>query len=152
MTFEEFIKEFYLWSINNVEIRQENTNFSICPYAKKARLDDKIYFIDCSREIIFNPTEIIFDNYQIAILWLDKNIGNLDNHIKLLNDKYPKLTFFKSTTDSGYFAKNFTNCIFVQQKDDLLEKRNFLKNTDYYKNWPAWYYNKIIHESNGITK
>jgi hypothetical protein len=56
----------------------------------------------------------------------------------------PDLLYFTSTRSSGHFVKNFTDCVFIQLKDDILAKRQHLKSTDYYDNWPKNYYNKIM--------
>jgi len=61
-----------------------------------------------------------------------------------LSVKNDNLLYFTSTRTSGHFVKNFTDCVFVQRKDDLLEKRTHLKdNTTYYDSWPIDYYKLI---------
>jgi len=127
MTFEEFKNKFIEWTVNKIEN-------GVCPFAKKARLTDKIQFLDWrySQEQQFDQT------YDIAVAWTGS--------MPVYKDHTEDLYFFTSTKDSGFFAKNFTNVIFIQKKKDINEKRNFLRKTDYYNNWPDWYYKEITGE------
>ena len=59
----------------------------------------------------------------------------------------PDLLYFTSTRESGHFVKNFTDCVFIQLKGDIMEKRKYLKNTKYYDSWPADYYKLITGDS-----
>ena len=58
-------------------------------------------------------------------------------------EKHHDLLYFTSTTTSGHFAKNFTDCVFIQLRDDLVEKRKYLHTTRYYESWPLDYYKLI---------
>ena len=145
MTFNNFKLEFLNWIIENIETKQKDVNFSICPYAKKARLQNKIQFIDCSdgdlkKMLNFNQKE-----FDIGVVWLKDNIENVSEKLKKFKDKNPNLLYMLSTKNSGHFAKNFTNCIFIQNKNDIENKRNYLKDLGYYENWPSSYYDKIIN-------
>jgi hypothetical protein len=63
-------------------------------------------------------------------------------------DANPDLLYFTSTRDSGHFVKNFTDCVFIQLRGDIMKKRNYLKdNTTYYDNWPDAYYTLITGET-----
>jgi len=136
MTFEEFKIKFIEWAISEVEPK-------ICPFAKKARLQDKIQFIDCPRGIYGEFLEFNPNRYDIGIAWLGDFTAGIEDELADLRKHNPDLFYFLSTTDSGYFTKNFTNCVFIQKKDDILEKRDWLKTIGYYENWPDWYYNDI---------
>ena len=127
MLFEEFKERFIEWSISSIEK-------GICPFAKKARLENKIQFLDWSEN---ENEQFDQDNYQIAIAWTDDRIVNIPHT--------ESLYYFTSTKDSGYFAKNFTNCVFIQKKNDIDEKRTMLHDIGYYDNWPREYYEEIIH-------
>lgn len=140
MTFEEFKETFLDWTVKNIE------EPGVCPYAKKARLQDKIQFIDCPRGIYGEFLEFDSDRYDIGIAWLGEYTSGIDQELDDLRASNPDLYYFLSTPNSGYFAKNFTNCVFIQKKDDILEKREYLKTTGYYNNWPKWYYDEICTE------
>ena len=145
MTFNNFKLEFLNWMTENIEPKQKDVGFSICPYAKKARLQNKIQFIDCSdgdlnKILNFNQKE-----YDICIVWLKDNIKNVNKNLKYFENKNPDLLYMLSTKHSGNFVKNFTNCIFIQNKKDIENKRNYLMSLGYYKNWPSSYYEKIIN-------
>ena len=104
--------KFLEWTENVIEQKKDD-GFAICPFAKKARLDNKIQFIDCT---IATSELLEFDKakYEIGIAWLgdDVNMAIIDEVLELYKAENPDLLYFTSTTDSGYFAKNFTNCVF----------------------------------------
>lgn len=147
MTFEEFKIKFINWSTKDIESVNKESGYPICPYAKRARLQKKIQFIHIKQGILdefleFNPAE-----YEIGVAWLDNSaVHGIEPKLKKLRMYNQHLLYFLSTPDSGYFIKNFTNCVFIQKKKDILEKRAYLKTTEYYNNWPAWYYNEICKE------
>ena len=45
--FEEFKKDFTNWMITRLEVNKED-GYPTCPYARTARVQDKLQFIDCS--------------------------------------------------------------------------------------------------------
>ena len=137
MTFTEFKQKFLDWAVENIEKK------GVCPYAKKARLENKIQFIDCPRGVYGEFLEFDDDNYDIGVAWLGEYTSGIEHELDDLRKQNPHLLYFLSTPDSGYFAKNFTNCVLIQNKQDILEKRDYLKTTDYYNDWPEWYYNEI---------
>lgn len=143
MTFEEFQEAFTKWSIDEIEAKKID-GWPVCPYAKQARVQNKIQFIDAS----IDPAEIRkFDseNFEIGIAWLDgaDNLKGAVNLCKYLSEVNPHLLYFKSTPESGFFTKNVSNCIFIQLKGDILEKREHLLTTTYYDSWPAEYFEEI---------
>jgi hypothetical protein len=90
---------------------------------------------------------------MIAICWLgDEPIYTQKYINQKLNEfnsdpAHKNLLFFLSNTESGAFAKNFTNCIFVQIKSDIMSRREYLKTTNYYDTWPDEYYKYITGEN-----
>jgi hypothetical protein len=143
MNFDIFQMKFLEWTENVIEQKKDD-GFAICPFAKKARLDNKIQFIDCT---IATSELLEFDKekYEIGIAWLgdDANMAIIDEVLELYKAENPDLLYFTSTTDSGYFAKNFTNCVFIQLRGDIDNRREQLHKTKYYDSWPEHYY-KII--------
>lgn len=143
MTFEEFKTSFLKWSEEKIETKKDD-GFSVCPYAKHARINNKVVFIDARDNLVENLLTFDKEEYEIGIAWIDGvDIDFVEQEISKLHDEYPDLLYFTSTTDSGYFVKNFTNCVFIQLRNDILERRNQLHNTKYYDSWPEDYY-KII--------
>ena len=143
MNFDTFVSTFLTWTESKIEVKKDD-GFPVCPFARKARIQDKIQFIDAR----VNPSEqlLTFDKerYEIGIAWmgdsLDYDIDELSEKMEKIN---PDLFYFSSTNKSGHFVKNFTNCIFIQLKHDILEKRQYLKSTRYYDSWPSEYFKLI---------
>ena len=147
MTFEQFKSDFLKWSEEKIESKKSD-GFAVCPYAKHARVNNKIQFIDAREEIFDALMSFDKDTYEIGIAWVDGvDLLLVEDIIENLNVKEPELMYFISTTDSGHFVKNFTNCVFIQLSGDILEKREQLHKTNYYKSWPEAYY-KIITGGN----
>lgn len=144
MTFNEFTEEFNSWSIEKIEAKKID-GFPVCPYARKARMEEKVQYIDASDDISLIRT---FDdkNFEIGIAWLGNDDSNLKaavNTCKFLAELNPNLMYFSSTPHSGYFEKNISYCIFIQLKDDLELKRGQLMQTTYYDSWPKEYFEEI---------
>lgn len=150
-SFNEFKQKFLSWTETVIEEKQPN-GFPVCPYARQARLNNQIQFIDIRDNIDRCVSGLNLKKYMIAICWL----GNepiytqkyIDTKIQEYNSDpaHNNLLFFLSNPQSGEFAKNFTNCIFVQIKSDIMSRRDYLKTTNYYDNWPAEYYKYITGE------
>lgn len=144
MTFEEFKESFLKWTEENIESKKED-GFPICPFARKARLQNKIQFIDATSDIYESLELFDKSSFEIGIAWVgdEVNMRFVDYALDRLKHKNSDLLYFTSTTESGHFAKNFTNCVFIQLHDDIMEKRKYLHTTSYYENWPKWYYELI---------
>ena len=50
MTFELFQERFLKWTEETIEAKQDN-GFPICPFARKARLQNKIQFINALTDV-----------------------------------------------------------------------------------------------------
>ena len=150
-SFNKFKNDFIAWSCNNIETIQDN-GFPICPYARQARLNNEIQFIDCRDNIDRSVSALNLKKYMIAICWLgDEPIYTqkyIDQKIEEYNSdpSHKNLLFFLSDLQSGAFVKNFTHCIFVQIKSDIMSRRSHLKTTKYYENWTPEYYKYITGE------
>jgi hypothetical protein len=94
-------------------------------------------------------TQINLKKYMIAICWLGDEPIYTQKYINQKLEEFntdpahKNLLFFLSNTESGAFAKNFTNCIFVQIKSDIMSRREYLKTTKYYENWTPEYFKYI---------
>lgn len=143
MTFQDFQDTFLKWTEEVIEAKKPD-GFPICPFARKARLQNKIQFIDARNDSMNNLESFDKENYEIGIAWVDGcDMIDMEALTVQLKEKHPDLLYFTSTTDSGHFAKNFTNCIFIQLHDDIMSKRQYLHTTKYYDNWPDFYYKLI---------
>ncbi len=154
MNFDDFINKFLQWTEETIEKPRSDLDAQpICPFARKARLQKKIQFID-ARDSLEHVKTFDKEKFEIGIVWLG-DIDDLEPVEKFCEEHMeanPELLLFTSTRDSGHFTKNFTDCIFVQLRGDILKKREYLKNkTDYYKNWPDEYYKLITGESKKVN-
>ena len=146
MTLDEFQSKFLEFTEKQVEPLKDD-GYPVCPYAKSARIKRALQFIDGRSDLAvmdtFDP-----DTYQMGIVWL----GDLDDITPIekicegYSKKNPHLLYFTSTRNSGHFVKNFTDCVFIQLKGDILTKRKHLKTIGYYDNWPNDYYKIITGE------
>ena len=143
MNFHEFQNKFLEWTETEIEAKKLD-GFPVCPFARKARLQNKIQFID-ARDNQMDTYELFDkDTYEIGIAWVNGcDMREVEEMCSSLTEKHPDLLYFTSTTKSGHFVKNFTNCVFIQLRDDIVEKRSFLHKTSYYDSWPQEYYNSI---------
>ena len=143
MNFQEFQNKFLEWTETEIEAKKLD-GFPICPFARKARLQNKIQFIDARDNQSDTYETFDKDQYEIGIAWVDGcDMDEVEFVIEQQMQKHEDLLYFTSTTTSGHFAKNFTNCVFIQLRDDLTEKRKYLHTTKYYDSWPVDYYKLI---------
>jgi len=143
MNFQEFQDKFLEWTQEEIEAKKLD-GFPICPFARKARLQNKIQFIDARDNLASSYDMFDKETYEIGIAWVDGcDMSEVEKIIELQATKDTDLLYFTSTTTSGYFTKNFTNCVFIQLRGDLEEKRKYLHTTKYYDSWPLDYYKMI---------
>lgn len=144
MTFEQFQEQFIDWTINVIEAKRDS-GFPICPFARKARLQGKIQFIDARDLSLEKFREFDDTTYEIGIAWIEGNdVDSIPDMLEVMHKENPELLYFISTKDSGHFAKNFQDCVFIQLRGDLEEKRAYLHSTSYYDSWPEDYYKSIV--------
>jgi hypothetical protein len=146
MTFDDFKKKFLAWSEEKIETKKDD-GFPVCPYARFARLNNKVQFLD-ARDSLDVLHDFDDSTYEIGIAWLgdDANVDLVDSALYTYKEAHPQLLYFTSTPTSGHFAKNFTKCVFIQLRGDILEKRSQLHNTKYYESWPDFYYKMIMED------
>tara|TARA_B100000929_G_scaffold290774_1_gene285857 strand:- start:1141 stop:1584 length:444 start_codon:yes stop_codon:yes gene_type:complete len=145
MTLDEFQIKFLKFAEESVEPLKDD-GYPVCPYAKSARIKKALQFVDARDNVLALES---FDHvkYQMAICWLGDvdDMSSIEKTCEELREKHSHLLYFTSTRTSGNFVKNFTDCVFIQRKSDLLEKRKHLhENTTYYDSWPVDYYNLIM--------
>ena len=144
MNFETFQMKFLEWTEKSVESKKSD-GFSVCPYAKKARLENKIQFINAMSNTIDQLQSFDKEKFEIGIAWLGDNtdMQTVEYELEIMRQKNPDLLYFTSTPNSGYFVQNFTNCVFIQLQQDIMHRRQQLHTTKYYDSWPEYYYKLI---------
>lgn len=145
----EFSNKFLEWTEKEIEAKKLD-GFPVCPYARRARLQNKIQFIDSRVQETLLDSFLSFDKdqFEIGIAWLgdqdDEYMSMVSSILADLSEKNPDLLYFTSTRTSGHFTKNISDCVFIQLKGDILDKREYLHTTKYYDSWPRDYYHSII--------
>lgn len=153
-------KDLIEWVRRLSERRDELGGFSICPFAKKAMEDKKIFM----EKVKFNPVPHIReymeylngfgnDSYEVAIFYFDdvKFVTNEDLLIiikELQRTDKNRIYLKDHPDDPGYINGVITGnqkfpMILVQPAAKLKEAREKLKRTDYYDNWSDEYKHEI---------
>jgi len=141
--FEQFQKDFLEWVITKVEPLKDD-GYPVCPYAKTARVQNKLQFIDCSGP---NPEAMLeFDPRikMVGVCYFGDEIDLDTIDLTTIKELNPDLMYFKSTKTSGHFVKNIYDLILIQIRPELLRRRASLHKTSYYDSWPAEYYKRIM--------
>lgn len=138
------------WLKNFVEVPNKNLNgWSPCPYARQARLDNKIKIIVQELETnvlasVENNLEFLDKDVEVIIFCFDPNKilpEELLDNISSLNKKYSDLIFLEDHPAMQEYINgvkmNFGECVLVlaQKKDKLNDASNKLKNKGYYDCW-----------------
>lgn len=143
------------WIKHISEKRSELGGFSICPFAKKAFEDKKIFwsYISGFEDVsyIMRYLESMPDYELVAFFNLGKNLTNQDLLciIESLNKEMPDMVFLKDHPDApGYINGVYTGngeypVILAQPRSKLIEAREKLKKTKYYDCWSEEYKNEI---------
>jgi hypothetical protein len=143
------------WVDKVSEKRPELDGKAICPFARKAYDDGKVFwsYINYEAEMyIESYIDSFKQDYElIAFINLGKNLTNDEciSIIKSLNKKYSEIIFLKDHPDDpGYIKGLFTGngefpIILAQPKDKLNLARQKLLKTGYYKFWDEEYRKEI---------
>lgn len=135
--------------------RDELGGFAICPFAKKALEDKKIFWSYITYEpieYICRYMESINTEYEVVLFFnLGKNLTDKDccDIIKELNKRFSEITFLKDHPDNpGYIQGLSTSngeypIILAQPKTELNRARQKLSKTGYYKYWDDEYKKEI---------
>ena len=141
--FEQFKKDFTDWMIDQLEVNKED-GYPTCPYARTARVQDKLQFIDCSG---FNPDAMLeFDPRvkMVGVCWFGDDVDLDTINLEQMKELNPELMYLQSTKTSGHFVQNISNVILIQIRSELLRRRASLHKSSYYDSWPAEYYKEIM--------
>jgi len=148
-------KDLITWVQRLSEKKSELGGFNVCPFAKKAMEDKKVFLSYIGFESESYILRYIESTPDFEIIVFYNLIGNLDdedlkNIISKLQSKRNDLIFLKDHPDNpGYInGVNTSNSkypvILVQPRKSLEEAREKLKSTDYYDYWSEEYKNEIM--------
>ena len=91
MTFEQFQEQFIDWTINFIEAKRDS-GFPICPFARKARLQGKIQFIDARDLSLEKFREFDDTKYEIGIAWIEGNdVDSIPDMLEVMHKENPEL-------------------------------------------------------------
>ena len=92
-----------MWSEERIE-QKKIDGFPVCPFARKARLQDKIQFLDCRSLQSYALEQFDRTQYEIGIAWLgdidDDSVAEIEIICEQLAEKNPDLLYFTSTIES----------------------------------------------------
>ena len=154
--FETYMKE---WILNDLSspVAVLN-NFSKCPYAKTAFLENKVLFADGSTNLPVVVKNIIahWDNQptEVVVIHLGDSISSedIETTVDTLNQQYmlEDFIFLDDHVDNEECMYNVVfnngkyNVLFLQKKSKLDLATKKLEKLGYYKNWTEEYYNKVV--------
>jgi hypothetical protein len=135
--------------------RDELGGFSICPFAKKALEDKKVFWSYIGYEVedyISRYMEANTEDYEVIIFFnVTKNLTNQDciDIIGRLNKSFSDIIFLKDHPSEPGFINGVSTgneeypIILAQPKGKLMVARNTLKKTKYYDYWEDEYKKEI---------
>lgn len=120
-----------------------------CPYAKKAWMEGKV---DVKSFTTFEQMEEDFKELKEVMIFRfgDISAEDLEDIAKEYNQKYPDLLFLEEHPDlveyfNGLTVNHGTAMLIVQDRKELEEAREKLKNTGYYDNWSEELKDRILN-------
>ena len=149
-------KDLIGWIKRLSESKTELGGFSICPFAKKALEEKKIFWsyigYECESYIL-RYIEVTPEFEVVAFFNLKGNLTDKDllSIITKLQVKRPDMVFLKDHPDNPGFISgvNTSNgeypVILVQPRDKLEEAREKLMKTNYYDYWSEDYKKEILN-------
>ena len=155
-------KDLINWIQRISERKDELGGFNVCPYAKKALEDKKVFWSYIGQECeayILRYIEMTPDFEVIVFYNLKKNLTdeNLKDIISKLQSKRNDMIFLKDHPDSPGFIQGLNTgngeypIILAQPTDKLLSAREKLNKAGYYEYWDEKYKEEIWgygHKSN----
>ena len=149
-------KDLINWVKRISEKKDELGGFSVCPFAKKALEEKKVFWSYIGEECeayILRYIEMTPDFEVIVFYNLKKNLTdeNLKSIISSLQSKRNDMIFLKDHPDNPGFINgvNTSNgeypTILVQPRDKLDEARSKLMKTKYYDYWSEDYKKEILN-------
>jgi hypothetical protein len=148
-------KDLINWIQKISEKKDELGGFNICPFAKKALEEKKVFWSYIGYESVAYILRYIeaTPEFEIIIFYnLSKNLTDEDllSIIAKLQIKMPDMVFLKDHPDNPGFINgvNTSNgeypTILVQPRNKLIEAREKLLKTKYYDSWSEEYKKEIF--------
>jgi len=146
------------WILNDLSnpIKQLN-NFSKCPYAKTAYLENKVKFYNNSEFLLEVVDKIVKEwndeQIEVAVIDLgDISKEKIESTVDMLNKQYIPLDFVflddhvknEERMNNIVFNNGKYNVLFLQRKSKLDLATKKLEKLGYYKNWTKEYYNEVV--------
>jgi len=143
------------WISRLTKTRDELGGFSICPFAKKAMEEHKVFFYYIGYQVENQITQYIDltpnDFEVICFINLEKNLTDDDllSIISKLQQKLPQYIFLKDHPDNPGFINGVSTgngefpLVLAQPRQKLEEARERLKKTKYYDSWSEEYKQEI---------
>ena len=149
-------KDITRWVKTISKKRDELGGFAICPFARKALKEKKIFWSFIGYEpsaYISRYMEMMIEDYEVVLFYnLKKNLTDQDciELINKLNKKFPNIVFLKDHPDNPGFINGINTSngeypvIIAQPKGKLQEARLALQKTKYYDSWSDDYKKEIL--------
>ena len=157
------------WSKDFLEQPNKHiNNLPVCPYAKKARTDNKVSIIEHNdsntllEEVINQANSFKDTNKQICIVAcndLSIDADELHNYIHALNFVYVPQDIYLMPfhpedgeeeidflQDTHWESDNEFLMVLIQPFDELERASSQLTKTGYYNNWPKDYYDATVNK------
>ena len=153
-------KDLIKWIQRISEKKDELGGFSVCPFAKKALEEKKVFWSYIGQEpvaYILRYIEATIEDFEVIIFYnLSKNLTDEDllSIISKLQDKMPDMVFLKDHPDNPGFINgvNTSNgeypAILAQPRNKLEEARSKLLKMKYYDSWSEEYKKEIFGYGN----
>lgn len=144
-TMSEFKEKFWKWELNSEKI--QDSGWPICPFAKAARLENKIQFFDArnSLECVNN-----FDrSNDIGVAWLGETVNekNIKQELEKLRENNKDLDIlFSRPGGQAVLNPNFTNVLIIHNADDIMRKRRHIYEAGYYDFYPSFEYKQEMDD------
>ena len=150
-------KNLISWISHISSRKDELGGFAICPFAKKALEENKIYFYYIDNDPVQQISTYMdgFNQnmgYEVILFYdVEKKLSDDDctDAINQLNKKNSDTIFLKDHPDSPGFINGISTgngeypIIIAQPKEKLLQFREALKKTPYYDVWDEEYLKEI---------
>jgi len=149
-------KDIIGWIKRISEKHDELGGFAICPFARKALKEKKIFWSFIGYEpsaYISRYMEMMNEDYEVVLFYnLKKNLTDQDciELINKLNNKFPNIVFLKDHPDNPGFINGINTSngeypvIIAQPKGKLIDARLALEKTKYYDVWSDEYKKEIL--------